>query len=260
MSRNVRYKRRRRYGRGGLGKGGSRSRLFYGPRGRRAFVPRTMGAFAVSESKYFDSFLSASVISEVTTGWTGAELNPATLNCLFAPQAGTAIFNRVGNKVEVYKIAIRGVITMAALAGVAVPVGMPPVRLIIYQDKQTNAAQVQAEVLMANPGANTLPLVFSTFQSLSNLGRFRVLKDVWVRSRLSERVQDAAGTAGIVEDERPFKCTIKFKKPVVVRFNATDGGSVADIIDNSFHMCGVKAGAGGAHSISYQVRTYYKDQ
>lgn len=229
-------------------------------RARRQLVPRTMGPQA-SESKYFDSFVDGAAIAE-GTAWTGTELDP-TANSLFTPNEGSDIDNRIGRKVSVYKIVIRGSIQSAALPDQADIVGSPACRIILYMDKQTNGTQAQGEEVMASPGAATTALCSSTFQNLANLGRFRVLRDKYYKLGLSTAAPDYAAlpaTSSQNHPHIPFKLTVKFNKPITVKFNATNGGTIGDIVDNSFHLIGTKSGTGFVTTINYQCRTYYKDQ
>lgn len=238
----------------------------YKKRYGRAFVPRTMGPFAQTETKYVDGALSAQAISEATT-WVGSELDPnAPTQTLFAPEQGTQVYQRIGRKVSLFKLSIRGVITNTALSDQADVVSSPAVRIIVYMDKQTNGTQSQGEDVMAlgdvadTNVADTTELAFSSFQNVKNFGRFRVLKDVIYRPRIVTAVTDGASTSSQNTSQIPFKLNIKFRKPVQVRFDlSSTSGSIADIVDNSFHMIGLKSGAGFASTITYVCRGYYKD-
>ena len=136
---------------------------------------------------------------------------------------------------SVLKITIRGHISVIAQANQTSADQPGDVRLIMFQDMQTNGSQAQGEDLMAAPGAATGLLCNSTFQNAANFGRFRVLRDKMISLRQAEMVYDGTN----IEQEGftvPFKLSYRFRKPVVVRFNATNGGNVADIVDNSFHL------------------------
>lgn len=226
-------------------------------RARRSVVPRTMGPFSVSESKYFDSYISDTSLPE-GTAWTGTELDPAA-NTLFAPVEGSDINNRIGRKVSVYKISIRGVIYQTPLQDGTDPLSTAANRLILYMDTQTNGTQAQGEDLMGTPGAATTQLTFCTFQNLANVGRFRVLRDIILRPAPTVTTTDGANTTAETWSHVPFKMNVRFRKPIIVKFNATNGGTVGDIVDNSFHIIGQRSTSDGTGKISYQCRTYYKD-
>jgi len=221
-------------------------------------VARTRGALVRNpERKYFDSGLLGGVFVAATS-WAGCELDPTTLNTLFLPIVGSDINNRIGRKVSVFKISVRGAIHVAPQTAQTAADAPCVVRLIMYQDMQTNAAQVQAETLMSSPTPADAQLTPHTHQNLAGFGRFRVLKDkifhitnvpiTWNGTNLTQ-------TGTII----PFKFTVKFAKPVEVHFNSADGGSVADIVDHSFHMIGCVSNAAYVPDIDYQCRTVYTD-
>jgi len=192
-------------------------------------------------------------------GWTGTEVDPAAL-CLFSPAEGADIADRVGRKVSVHKLSIRGMIYVPSLANQAAGINPFLVRIICYLDEQSNGAQAQGEQLMSNGGAAQAVLTNQTFQSTANFGRFRVLKDKTLAIQNPNGAYD--GTANQIDFNgliRPFKIVYKFRKPVVVRYNGTNGGTVADVIDNSFHMIAHATNISQAPTISFQCRTVYTD-
>lgn len=220
------------------------------------FVPRSVGtSMAVTERKYFDSQLAAAALQTVGTGWAGAELDPATTNTLFAPTTGNDFNNRIGRKVDVLGIRIRGFISVPAQTNQTAADTAPFVRWLLVQDKQTNTAQLNAEDVLQSGGAN---IGISQFQNPAFFGRFKVLKDKTIR--ISPPVITYDGTnveqAGLTI---PFKCTVRFKKPIRVNFNATNGGTVADITDNSWHIIGAVSSADLAPTFSYKSRVIFVD-
>ncbi len=247
----------RKRGGKGLGMGGRlpKYRRIYRARRapRRRLYPRSIG-----ESKYFDTFLSAAAVPE-STDWTGTETDPAVPLTLFAPQEGSDINQRVGRKVSVYKIHLKGYIQTTVTQNSDDVFAPPATRCILYVDQQTNAAQAQGEQVMAMPGAATAPLVASSFQNTDNFGRFRVLSDRVYDGRDQSALTDGASTGSLSSADIPLNIKFTFKKPINVRFNGTNGGTVADIVDNSFHFLMQKSATVGTHTVSYQVRTYYKD-
>jgi len=52
---------------------------------------------------------------------------------------------------------------------------------------------------------------------------------------------------------------VNFKTPVKVQFNATNGGTVAVIVDNSFHIICGASNITYAPTISYYCRVAYKE-
>lgn len=219
----------------------------------RQYVPRTMGPFSASESKYFDTEENIAVANFATT-WAGTEIDNTTLSCLFAPSEGSDIDNRIGRKVQVYKLALRGQYNSTPSTNQADSLAPNFCRIIIYMDTQTNGTQSQGEDLMAGSASNAI----TSFQNLANLGRFRVLRDFNVKLREVNTMTDGTNTSSQAIGTSPWKATIKFKKPVIVKFNATNGGTIGDIVDNSFHIIAMEQG-GYTGNIQYNCRTYYKD-
>lgn len=228
------------------------------PAARRGYrqVARTGGALVqVPEMKYFDSLLAASTIT-ASSGWTACEYDPATLNTLFVPIQGTGINNRVGRKVTVHKIRIQGQLTLAAQADQTAGEPAALVRLILVQDMQSNGTQAQGEELMDGSTGSTGAAV-SAFQSLANFGRFRVLRDM----RMTLQNPNASYDGTNVEQNglvRPFKISISFKKPITVHFNATNGGTMADIVDNQFHIF-ANISSTQPTTLTYVSRVAFKD-
>lgn len=219
-------------------------------------VPRTFGnARAVTERKYFDSTASGSVIS-VNSGWAGAETDPAA-GTLFCPTEGNDINDRVGRKVTVLAIKIRGFIYDPPSTD-ATELNPIKLRYVLYQDMQSNAVQSQAEELLASPGVGT-----NQFQNTENFGRFRVLKDKEFTT--PPRPITYAGVDGetIVlyssAAMKTFKITHKFRKPVRVRFNATNAGTSGDIVDNSFHLIMGRSTTSRDVTYGYTCRVTYID-
>lgn len=228
------------------------------PRAGYTSVARTRGAAVTGEMKYFDCTRTDSTIVAVTAGgpWpAGAMQDPGTtLNlgaaavanplCLFAPTVGSALNQRIGRSVLVRKIKVNGQIilptsiTLATTWQADAPYPPVKVRILLVQDMQTNAAQMTPSALL-NPASDTGSTLVS-YQNPNNFGRFRVLKDKYIVLDNTNfghidvpAVGVYVGSQGLV---RNFKFNINFKIPVKVQFNATNGGTVADIVDNSFHI------------------------
>lgn len=228
------------------------------PPPNRLYVARSVGnPMAITERKYFDSEVNAFTLPTTAQFFTNCEADPAALNCLFAPVTGDDIQNRTGRKVQVISIKIRGEIQLGAQSNQAVQDQMSLVRLALVMDKQTNGTQLSSEDVFATPTA-AVGNGYLSFQNPAFFGRFKVLKDKYMT--LSPPVSVYDGTN--IEQSgysRFFKWNIKFKKPIVVHFNATNGGTVADIVDNSFHVLGGQT-TGGLVVLSYKCRTTFFDQ
>ena len=166
----------------------------------------------------------------------------------------------------VRKIKIHGQITAAA-TGQALSAWEPylpqKVRLMVVQDQQTNGAQMTAAQLMNDAGAADTTI--NSYQNPNNFGRFQVLKDKDIL------IQDPNFTTEYPPEDTPysrtnglirtFKININLKVPIKVQFNAVNGGTVLDIVDNSFHVLCACTGVSTNNppSISYYARIAYKE-
>jgi len=251
--------------RGGNPAGGAQIRKGY------SAVSRTSGAAVIGEMKYFDCDNSGTALAVLTTTWVaGSLIDPlttinlgsaavATPLCLFAPTVGAALNQRIGRKVKVMKIKVNLSLIVANQAGQAAADPAAVIRCMLVQDCQTNAAQMTSAQLM-NDGSAAQSTVLS-FQNPNNFGRFRVLKE----KRFVLESPSMAGEVGVPNVvqaglKKQFKLTMNFKQPVEVHFNATNGGTVADIVDHSFHIvCGTDNIAGLATNLAYYSRVCYKE-
>lgn len=240
---------------------------FY-PRAGYGSTARTRGAAVQGEMKYFDCYKQATAIGLCTTTWVaGTLMNPtstvnlgdaavATPACLFAPKVTASLNGRIGRKVKVFKIKVHGTILIDGQADITDPQNAAKIRWLLVMDQQTNAAAMTSAQLL-NDAADAETTI-NSFQNPNNFGRFRVLKE----KIFSMQIQATATNAGDIEGiKRPFKCTYRFnpKDPLIVNFNATNGGTVADIIDNSFHIvCGTDYNT-NAPKLAYYTRVCYKE-
>lgn len=233
-------------------------------------VARARGASVTGESKYFDSERDGGAVAACTTTWVaGTSVDPtrtinlgsasvATPLCLFAPTVGAGLNQRIGKSCYVYKIKIRGAIYNAVQAAQSAADSNCVVRIMLVMDKQTNSAQMTGAQLMQDTGTalnTTLGL-----QNSNNFGRFKVLKEKQII--IDNLGFTGSPTAGDVIQNaklRTFKMNYTFRVPVSVRFNATNGGTVADIVDNSFHMICGASGVANVPVLSYYCRVCFKE-
>lgn len=201
------------------------------------------------ESKYFTSYSNTAnpglaIVS--SANWMGTEVDPPIALTIFSPVTGTGSFNIIGKKVLVTKIRISGAITNTSTTVADSSV----IRLILFQDDQTDQQQAQGEELMTTT-TNTNEVPF-TFQNVNFFDRFKVIKDTIIKF-------DNPNAATSIQ-RKGFHWNIKFAKPVEVRFNATNGGTIADIVNNSWHILANASNTGSpTNAISYVCRTVFKD-
>lgn len=236
------------------------------PRANYTTVARTRGVYSMGEMKYYDTERSGVAIG-ASTNWTATEYDPDTTQeatpvanplCLFAPVQGAAINQRIGRMVYVYGIKIRGHVYFTEQTNQSAADRMTKIRLCLVEDKESNSTQAQGEQVFTDPVTNDADVAVNTFQSLNNFGRFNVLKDKTIT--LGNPTMSYDGTnieqSGIL---KPFKMNVKFKYPRRVRFNGTNGGTIADVIDYSWHIIANASSAQLAPTITYVCRVCYKE-
>jgi len=225
-----------------------------GPRsGARLYVQRTPGGAIVAENHYFDTQRESTAIQSSATTWAGAEADPNTsaMLCLFAPVIGDDIFNRSGRRVLVKKIRITGKITVPAQTAQTAQDAAASCRLVCYQDMQTNATQATGDLVLLQGAANG---AVNMGMNVANLGRFRVLKEKVI---LLNPPDYSGLTTAFVAAGRVYHFKMNLKINVFVNYNATNGGTVADIVDNSFHFLALTNTNPLAAVLEYKVRTVF---
>jgi len=207
------------------------------------------------ELKCFEGARAVTSLAATTADWTNTEYDVnvgiAAL-CLFAPIQGNDIVNRIGRKVFMRKLKIRGVITMEGGTADS-PV---EVRYVVYMDTQTNATQAQGEQVLGYGGPSSIVAANAVhmFMNPANFGRFKILKDkVIVLKDTNLAIGGAAGQYQVV----PFKCNVTLNTPV--EFNSANGGTVADIVNNSLHLIAMANSAAGVPKIQYVSRVTFTD-
>jgi len=219
-------------------------------------VGRTPGGGVLGEMKYFDTAVSARVVPQVAT-WVGTTLDPTTFNTLCVPVVGAAYNQRIGKEINIVKLKIRGRFLVGPIAAASAGTQPTTIRYGVFQDMQTNSVQADGNLVMT-PTSTTFQAPF-TFQNIDNFGRFKVLKDKVCTIQDPNLAGDTA-SHDVNGKGYTFKITIKFYKPVQMRFNNTNGGTIADIIDNSFHFfaCGNNI-PGVPITTDYLCRVCYKE-
>jgi len=219
-----------------------------------AFMPRPFGnALAVTERKYVTLTKGATALVASASDWTGTEFDPSA-DSLFAPVQGDDFNQRDGRKVQVLAIKIKGFLRVPGVSDVTAGQSGTHCRIIVYQDKQTNGAQAQGEDVMEGVASNAV----NSFQNPANFGRFNVLKDKTYSLHPVVSTYDGTNIE-VFGRTVPFKYMIKFKKPVIVHYNATTTATITAIVDNSFHLIANCNVITVAPTIQYVVRTTFID-
>jgi len=246
---------KRKRGYDGKGRASKRKKTMRSGGTTRQFVPRSYGTpLAITERKYFDAEVAASAIAANGGSWAGSELDPAG-STLFYPTQGDDFNQRNGRKVQVLSIKSRGYINVPQQANQTAADSGAFIRFCIVLDKQTNATQLNGEDVITSGGAS---VAVGMFQNPAFFGRFQVLKDkIFILSN-PNTTYDGTNIEqnGLI---RQFKFNLKFRKPITVHYNSTNGGTVADVVDNSFHVIALTQSGDLAPTMNYKVRTTFID-
>ncbi len=215
------------------------------------------------EMKYFNTELSSANLAATAASWAATEFTPnvGTPDTFCVPIVGAGISNRIGRKIHLHKLRVHGTFQIPAQNAQAAADAPAKIRYILVQDTQTNALQVQGETVMASATTGTAASQNNAFQSLATLGRFKVWKDKTIIMQNPNLANDTGATGGLVQNalQHAFKINLVFKKPITVNFNATNGGTIADIVDNSFTLLVHATSIAFAPTLTYDARAYYKD-
>ena len=195
-------------------------------------IGRTPGGGVLGEMKYFDTAVNMGQVP-ISNSWTGTTIDPTTFNTLCVPVVGAGFNQRIGKEINIVKLKIRGNFNVFSHENQAASVPATVIRFGIFQDMQTNGTQAGGQLVMTP--TNTAAQAPFTFQNIDNFGRFKVLKDKTCVIQDPNLAGDST-THDVNARTHTFKMTLKFRKPIQVRFNNTNGGTIADIIDNSLHF------------------------
>ncbi len=206
--------------------------------------PAAAKALAQMEKKFLARKLDATTLA---TAWAGSEQSPPTFLGLTSMAQGDSTSERIGRKVVIESVRIKGDVRLTATSGTTLndPV---QVRIIVYQDKQVNNSQAAAEdVVDANPSDPVY-----AFANMFEITRFKILAD-----RLINIVPQAGAGNGTANDTPEaveiFKINLtKLNMPV----NFTLGtGNIDAVMDNSIQVAAICSATGA--TIRYQARIYY---
>lgn len=205
------------------------------------------GGYLGLESKFIDTTVAETVI--LHDSWAGGEMDPAA-NCLCAPTQGNGESNREGRRIVVTQISLQGKVYRVNKSDQADAVGPTTVRVALVWDKQTNGAQMSAEQVYVDAGNRALQ-----FRELEYIQRFQVMWSGTFTLTDGATFTDGANTGTIGGTQHFFD--VYKKCSIIVNFSA-NAGSVADIVDNSFHVICCTDGVGATDYIQYQARCRFK--
>lgn len=152
---------------------------------------------------------------------------------------GNTSTTRIGQKVAIQSLELKYRAAVVATTGLD-----QTHRILLVLDRQCNgAALTLADVIVP---ANTEGL-----RNLASRRRYKILQDI--RFDLNAAAESGSSHAG--------KLYMKFKKPILVEFNAGNAGTVADISSGSIYMIHLGSNAAGitAGTCAAVTRLRYTD-
>lgn len=173
---------------------------------------------------------------------------------------GASVNQRVGRKISMKSISIRGMVYWSQ-AG-ATP-GNDYLRCILFYDRQPNGAAPSVADLLTdtdNAGGTTSTAISDI--NISNADRFKVLRDwYWDIPMPSSGTTPQNAEVLSTQRELVFKDFVPLKG-MEVHFNAGTAGTVADIATGSLYLLtiGLRAAADYQFSLRFKTRLRYLDQ
>lgn len=184
-------------------------------------------------------FLDSSINQDINT--------TAVLTLVNGLQPGNSASQRIGMKVSIKSMEIRLNVNVTPATGVS-----QVNRWFILLDRQANGAAPAAVTDYLVAQSSTAP------RQLANRKRFKLITDKIYRLG---GVLNGAGTGAQVAEGRMFKMYIKFRRPIIVEYNAGVAGTIADISSNSlfFGTFGTEAPGNTDTNCTGYVRIRYTD-
>ncbi len=201
-------------------------------RGRYAGFYRKSGYYGRynkgnGELKFYDLSMDDAVVA--STGTIQDPTNPgpaATQESIVGIKQGTGESERIGRKCTIRSIGWRFNVTLPEVDNAATPAPPDIVRIILYQDKQTNGAA--AAVLDILETAN-----IHSFNKLSNTSRFKTLMDKVVTLNYSGMGSATADTVSQGEVQRWG--TFYKKCNIPLEFSSTTG-ALSELRSNNINV------------------------
>lgn len=206
------------------------------------------------EKKFFDATKAATLIT-ATTDMASLEFDPATLNCLNAPTQGTGASNRDGDFYRISQVQVSGIITCAVQGDQVTADLAPVVRIYLVQDKFTNGNQLNSEDVFTNPSGLTAQCC-NPLRVIKNEQRFKILDSTSIQ--IVPPTMSFDGT-NVEQSGQTASWYLSYKWPRGLKVLCiANGGTIADIRDNSLHIIACCNSSNSAPNISYNSRIRFR--
>lgn len=203
----------------------------------RGWNARSLNAAQRPEWKYADGILGGTVFQPINTTYNKF--------CLAGPiTAGAAATQRIAQQITVKTLQLN--VRVEQIPTVTTIGHHTIVRMMVVLDKQSNATDlVISDVLVTN--ANTV-CDTESMRRLENRKRFKIMLD--------KQYASSADWQSIIRR----KYYLRFKKPLVVQFNAVNGGTYADVVSNNIWLVfWSSGGAADSPHVNFMSRLRYTD-
>lgn len=165
-----------------------------------------------------------------------------SITLLANPTLGSDFNNRIGRKVNLKSVYVRGYLfsDQGNTMTTSTPTTCQQCRMIIFADMQPNgAAPAFTDLLVSAHPASHL--------NMNNRDRFKVYCDK--EFALDPIVYTTTATAAVATASRQIYNVKKYKKlNLEMIFNATNGGTIADITSGALYMAWIGSNAASAQS------------
>jgi hypothetical protein len=177
-----------------------------------------------------------------------------TFACLNAPIVGPETYQRIGRRIFMKSLQIKGAIILGGTSVQDIS------RVLVVYDKQPNAALPVLADLVQNSNAGLASNNLS-FPNINNRDRFVYLKDYKILT------PSFTVTAGVITNDVildpifhsfNFDWTIGLRK-LEATYNAVNGGTVADITTGSLFIVAFDGNNAGTVSCAFSSRLTYTD-
>lgn len=221
----------------------------------RQIANSATAGFLGIEKKFLDTAKAETTVASVAA-LTGGEYDPSVgcTGCLSCPAQGDTEQSRDGKRIVIDSLIIKGYLDNVASANVAA-YDSQKVFVAIILDTQSNGVQFSSEDVFKN----LLNIADSAVSPTKNLlfgSRFRILK-----SQLYDVTPigiTAAGAIAHTGTRRDFDWYIPFKGGLPVNMNAGTTADVANVIDNSVHVCAFASNPNNVVKIAYNARIRFQ--
>lgn len=213
---------------------------------KRRRTTRATGTRVKPELKYYETGPASQNVS--TTG---------VISPIFVPVLGTDAINRVGRQTTMKSVQIRGFFLLegSATPATGIVAESQAYRVLLVWDKQpTPATAVTITDILNSATAQAQT-------NLSNRDRFRILRDhTGVFDAMVYNTTATQAVAAWGKTVQNFEYYTKFSGKTT--FNATNGGTIADISSGALYLCFIGTVAAGTDTdtnVYYTTRVRFTD-